>query len=105
VQRKRPTRCDIDDTIDDFGNLKFEQGVDNTGDFNFRVERLFECMDGGGNVVLEPLEISSGYNPADPYYHYCLSNAVRVTLTYTGHRHMLVGHLLCRPTLKLHLSR
>lgn len=81
-----PTRCDITDTIDGFGNLQFEQGLSGS-DLNVRVERLFECANGSA-IELHSLEISA-YTPPVGGYHYCLANAVRVTLNYTGHVNML----------------
>ena len=75
-----PTRCDINDTIDGFGNLQYTTGSDGQR-MTVKVERLFECIDNTGAVVLRSLEKDS-YNPVIPYYHYCYANAVRVTLSY-----------------------
>jgi hypothetical protein len=83
------SRCDVNDTIDGFGDLRYEQG--SFDGLTFRVERLFECVDSiTGNLMLLSLENSSYNRPASTY-HYCLANALRVTLNYSGHKHMVAS--------------
>lgn len=98
-----PTRCDINDTMDGFGDLRFENGGD--GQFlSVRVERMFECADDTVPPPLPvPLAISlyslekSSYDNASPFYHYCYANAVRVTLSYTGLQ-MILGRFIGAPS-------
>ena len=88
---EEPSQCDDPDLW--YGvDLKFRKGTNETGDFTVLVTRMFECSTAvpagvaQGNVstvTFIPIDGNAALSSCASF-PYCLANAVRVDLTYSG---------------------